>query len=131
MDAVNALRDGKLRSWESVVKSMLRSGNEGALDFIAKRPGMMLRMVAWLMRLGYTPDAIIEKLSDKASALSMQTLVTNMNYFGKLTAEERPDTFILYYVFEALLSESMKSLDTVLRGKKVMLKMDDFDVGRS
>ena len=28
MDAVNDLRDGKLRSWESVAKSMLESGNE-------------------------------------------------------------------------------------------------------
>ena len=92
MEAVNELRDGTLRSWESVAKSMLMSGNDGALDFVAQRPGMMLRMVAWLMRLGYTQEDIVERLSDKAAALSMQTLVTNMNYFGKLTVEERADS---------------------------------------
>ena len=85
MDAVNDLRDGKLRSWESVAKSMLKSGSDGALGFIAQRPGMMLRMVAWLMRLGYEKDDIVLALSEKASSLSMQTLVTNMNYFGKLS----------------------------------------------
>ena len=131
MDAVNDLRDGKLRSWESIAKSMLKNGNDGALDFIAQRPGMMLRMVAWLMRLGYTKEAVVSKLSEKASALSMQTLVTNMNYFGKLTKEEREDGEKLYCAFEKLLKERMKSCDTRLRGKKVMLRMDDYDLAAS
>lgn len=128
MDAVNDLRDGRLRSWESVAKTMLQSGNDGALDFVAQRPGMMLRMVAWLMRLGYTQEAIVERLSAKAAALSMQTLVTNMNYFGKLTAEERADSLSLYDAFETLLHSRMKSCDTQLRGKKVTLRMEDFDL---
>ncbi len=128
MDAVNELRDGTLHSWESVAKSMLMSGDNGALDFVAQRPGMMLRMVAWLMRLGYTQEAIVEKLSDRADALSMQTLVTNMNYFGKLTVEERTDSMSLYDTFETLLHTRMKSCDTQLRGKKVMLCMDNFDL---
>ena len=131
MDAVDALRDGKLRSWESIAKSMLSSGDDGALDFIATRPGMMLRMAAWLLRLGYAPGDIKDRLSDKASALSMQTLVTNLNYFGKLTEEERADTGTLYKIFEDLLSTGMKDLETVLRGKKVMFKMDDFDLKHS
>ena len=128
MEAVNELRDGTLRSWESVAKTMLQSGNDGALDFVAQRPGMMLRMVAWLMRLGYTQEAIVERLSAKAAALSMQTLVTNMNYFGKLTAEERADSLSLYDAFESLLHTRMKSCNTQLRGKKVMMRMDDFDL---
>lgn len=126
MDAVNDLRDGRLRSWESIAKSMLESGNDGALDFIAQRPGMMLRMVAWLMRLGYTKEEIIKKLSVKASSLSMQTLVTNMNFFGKLTEEERADSAKLYEAFEELLSSHMKSYNTQMCGKKVMVKMDDY-----
>ena len=131
MDAVNDLRDGRLRSWESVAKSMLESGNEGALDFIAQRPGMMVRMIAWLMRLGYAKDDIVEKLSGKASSLSMQTLVTNLNFFGKLTEEERDDSVKLYDAFEELLSSRMKSCDTQMRGKKVMVKMDDYDLNVS
>ena len=131
MAAVNDLRDGKLHSWESIAKMMLRTGDDGALDFIAQRPGMMLRMVAWLMRLGYTREAIVEKLSAKASALSMQTLVTNLNHFGKLTEEERADTVMLYTAFEELLHAHMGGLNTVLRGKKVMVDMADFNLDAS
>ncbi len=128
MEAVNALRDGRLRSWESVVKSMLKSGDGGTLDFIAQRPGMMLRMIAWLMRLGYSRENVVAKLSEKASALSVQTLVTNLNHFGKLTAEERPDAPILYGAFEELLLARLETNDTLLRGKKVALRMDEFDL---
>lgn len=128
MDAVNDLRDGRLRSWESIAKSLLINGSDGALDFIAQRPGMMLRMVAWLMRLGYKKEAIVEKLSEKASALSMQTLVTNMNYFGKLTTEERSDCQMLYEAFESLLFVRMQSSETKLRNKKVLFSMDDYNL---
>ena len=131
MDAVNDLRDGKLRSWESVAKSMLRSGDNGALDFIAQRPGMMLRMVAWLMRLGYEKDTIVGKLTEKASALSMQTLVTNLNYFGKLTEEDRSDSEALYSAFEDLLRSRMQTLETKLQGKKVMFRMSEYDLDTS
>ena len=128
MDAVNELRDGKLRSWESIAKTMLATGNDGALDFIAQRPGMMLRMVAWLLRSGYDRDAIVSKLSEKADALSIQTLVTNLNHFGKLTKEERADAATLFSVFEELLRAHMSGMDTVLRNKKVALAMPEFDL---
>ena len=131
MAAVNDLRDGKLRSWESIAKTMLKDGNDGALDFIAERPGIMLRMAAWLMRLGYTKDAIVGKLSEKADSLSMQTLVTNLNYFGKLTKEERSDCVMLYNTFEELLFARMRRSDTPFRGRKVMLQMDDYDLNVS
>ena len=128
MDAVNELRDGKLRSWESIAKTMLTTGNDGTLDFIAQRPGMMLRMVAWLLRSGYAQDAIVAKLSEKADALSIQTLVTNLNHFGKLTEEERADAATLFSVFEQLLRAHMAGMDTVLRNKKVALAIPEFDL---
>ena len=128
MDAVNELRDGKLRSWESIAKTMLTTGNDGTLDFIAQRPGMMLRMVAWLLRSGYAQDAIVAKLSEKADALSIQTLVTNLNHFGKLTEEERADAATLFSVFEQLLRAHMSGMDTVLRNKKVALAMPELDL---
>ncbi len=131
MDAVNDLRDGKLRSWESIAKTMLVDGNDGALDFIAQRPGMMLRMIAWLIRLGYTKEAIVGKLIGKASALSMQTLVTNLTWFGKLTKADRADSLLLCEAFEELLFERMKSCNTPLRGKKVLLRMDDYNLDAS
>ena len=127
MDAVNALRDGRIRSWESTAKAMLKDSSEDALDFIAQRPGMMLRMAAWLLRLGYSQKAILEKLTAKASVLSMQTLVTNMNHFGKLTDAERADAPALYDMFESLLFTRMESCVTPLPGRKVFLRMDEFD----
>ena len=131
MDAVNALRDGTLRTWGSIARSMITNGDEGTLDFIAQRPGMMLRMVAWLMRLGYDPEEIQEKLSANATSLSMQTLVTNLNFFGKQKPEERPDAPRLYEIFEALLRRRMQSCSTALRGKKILLRMDGFDLEMS
>ena len=131
MKAVDDLRDGSLHSWESVAKSLLAGKDDGALDFIAQRPGMMLRMVAWLMRLGYNADEIVERLTEKASALSMQTLVTNLTYFGKLTEKDRSDGPALYNAFEALLQARMRTCDTKLRNKKVLLRMEDYDLGVS
>ncbi|MBR4701169.1 MAG: hypothetical protein IKP19_05690 [Oscillospiraceae bacterium] len=131
MDAVNDLRDGRLRSWESVAKYMLINSSNTALDFIAQRPGMMLRMVAWLMRLGYEKDAIVGKLTEKVSALSMQTLVTNLNYFGKLTEEDRADSEALYSAFEDLLLSRMQTLETKIQGKKVMFRMGEYDLDAS
>lgn len=131
MAAVNDLRDGKLRSWESIAKEMLTDGTDGALDFIAQRPGMMLRMVAWLLRRGYDRDAIVSRLSEKADALSMQTLVSNLNHFGKLTGEERADAATLFSAFEELLRAHMAGMDTVLRGKKVALAMPEYDLDAS
>ena len=131
MKIVNDFRDGNLRSWESVVKSMLNNSDEGVLDFMAQRPGTMLRMVAWLIRLGYKKDDIMRKLSENSSSLSIQTLVTNLNYFGKLTNEDRDDAEDLYEIFEQVLKSRMKSHKTVLQGKKIALRMDDYALGLS
>ena len=127
MAAVNALRDGALRSWESTAKSLLAAKDDAALDFIAQRPGMMLRMLAWLLRLGYSSEEVVAVLAEKASALSTQTLVTNLNFFGKLTEEERADSTVLYNAFETLLSSRLGSMHTALRGKKVFIKLDAYD----
>lgn len=131
MDAVNELKDGELRSWESTAKKLLSEKDSSALDFVAKRPGNMLRMAAWLLRLGYSAVDITVKLMENVSSLSLQTLITNLNIFGKYTVEERPDTEQLYSIFYTLLKERLKGLDTPLRGKKVMYRMDGFDLDAS
>ena len=107
-EAVRALRNGELRSWEAQVKYLLASetysaqagelpgseeasaqvgtrpersapGSEGALDFIAKRPGMMLRMICWLLRLGYPDEEIRSRLVQNAGAISAHTVVDILN----------------------------------------------------
>ena len=107
-EAVRALRNGELRSWEAQAKYLLASetysaqagelpgseeagaqvgtrpersapGSEGALDFIAKRPGMMLRMICWLLRLGYPDEEIRSRLVQNAGAISAHTVVDILN----------------------------------------------------
>ena len=117
-EAVRALRSGELRSWEAQAKYLLASevysaqagnspvselysaqagdrpgqsdcGNEGALDFIAKRPGMMLRMISWLLRLGYPDEEIRRRLVQNAGAVSAHTVVDILNALD-LREEDAP-----------------------------------------
>ena len=78
-EAVRALRNGELRSWEAQAKYLLASGDEGALDFIAKRPGMMLRMIGWLLRMGYPDAEIRDRLAENAGKLSAHTIIDIFN----------------------------------------------------
>lgn len=131
MQAVDDLRDGSLRSWWSLVERKLEEQDPNVLDYISRRPGNMLRMVARLLRMGYSNEDILDSLAPKAEKLSMQTLVTNLNHFGKLTKGDRKDCDELYVTFEYLLQARMKSCQTPFRGKKVMIKMDYYDLGKS
>ena len=54
-----------------------------------------------------------------------------MDYFGKLTKEERQDCDMLYSAFEDLLKERMRTCTTQLREKKVFIRMDDYDLAAS
>ncbi|MBQ8054247.1 MAG: hypothetical protein IJ198_10655 [Lachnospiraceae bacterium] len=94
-EAVRALRNGELRSWEAQARRLvesetwealesgtggaLESKAGGALDFIAARPGMLLRMIRWLLRRGYKDSEILERLTEKADVLSMYTIVDTLN----------------------------------------------------
>ncbi len=89
-EAVADLRSGKLRSWEAQAKCLLESGDEGALDFIAARPGMLLRMTGFLLGLGYSEETLSKILCEKAGALSMHTVVSALNALD--AKEEDPPT---------------------------------------
>ena len=108
-EAVRALRNGELRSWEAQAKYLLASGDEGALDFIAKRPGMMLRMVNWLLRLGYPDAEIREKLIRRADAISPHTIVDILNALDR-KEENAPQEDI----YRAKREETEKRLENVL-----------------
>lgn len=82
-EAVYALRDNALVSWEGQAKAFIFSHDDEALRFVAQRPGMMLRMITLLYRNGYTVSDITEALIQKASELSTQTLVTLLTYFNR------------------------------------------------
>ncbi len=87
-EAVRALRSGGLRSWEAQARYLVGNGDRGALDFIAARPGMMLRMLRWLLRKGYKDSEILERLRSKSDALSLHTIVETLNALDEARARE-------------------------------------------
>ncbi len=128
-EAVRKLRNGELKSWESQAKYLLQSGDEGALDFIAQRPGMMVRMTRWLIRLGYKPEDILEKLKANAGSLSGQTLIKTFNTLTVLPDEENQKTAEI--LKEALKAKIQSFADLPFKGKKVFIDEGIYDFTRS
>lgn len=131
MAVVDSLRDGELKSWEGQARTLLARGEKGALDFVAKRPGMLVRMVAWLVRIGYKPGEISERLAQGAASLSVQTLVTALNFFGSASAEKRLEAADVYEIFERTLVARLACARTELYGKRVFLNAGGFDLSAS
>ena len=126
-EAVRKLRNGELRSWQGQVDFLLSSDGEKALDFIATRPGMLVRFTARLLRLGYRQEDIAEKLVAHAGALSMQTLLALINHFGTDTVlDERDDAEAVYAVMLEALQAKMATLETPIKGKRIFLDEGDF-----
>ena len=126
--AVAELRNGDLRSWESQMKYLLSNDKDHALDFIAQRPGMMLRMVAWLIRLGYDANKISEIMCEKCSSLSVQTLTSVLTHFSKKDDEE---SVLGFNVLLPVLKARLEKLDTPLKGKCVYIDEGMFDLAES
>lgn len=126
MEAVNALRDGALHSRMSIAQRKLAAHDPDALDYLAQRPDIMLRMTAQLLRNGYSKDEITERLFEKADMLSMQTIITGINKFSRISPEEKPETEDLIGIFESLIPAKLKTTETPLRSKKVKLSMDGY-----
>ena len=130
-EAVRKLRNGELRSWNSRMEYLLSNDGAKALDFIAQRPGMMLRMVARLVRMGYDSDEILDRLD--CASLSMQTLITVENFFSmKKIYDEREEAPIVEEIILEALFSKMKSLtDVPFRGKKVYIDEGEYDFANS
>ena len=131
MAVVNSLRDGTLQSWEGQARALLASGADGALDFVGKRPGMLVRMVAWLIRMGYEPAAISAQLASGAASLSVQTLMTVLNFFGGTKAKDRAEASVVYEVLEETLMKRLSLARTELYGRRVFVDSRGFDLSRS
>ena len=119
--AVKDFRDGTLRSWASGLKKLIFHKDEHVLPYISTRPGMLVRTVAWLIRLGYSAKDISEALVKNAKSLSVQTLVTILNRFESAEFSEREEREGVCFVIRNALAERLKYLDTPLKGKKVFV----------
>ncbi|MBQ6655632.1 MAG: hypothetical protein IJM79_08955 [Erysipelotrichaceae bacterium] len=125
-EVVRALRNGELTSWEGQVKAMLAKGQEGVLDFIAQRPGMLLRWTNWLLSLGLDQKDIRERLLERAGELSTRTLIFAATQMGR--SVEKLKT---YEVLRDVLARKLETLETPLAGKKVFVDEGRLDLGHS
>ena len=126
MEVVRMLRDGRLSSWESQAKALLSVKSENAVDFISKRPGMMLRWVHWLHKLGYEDSHIEEKLMENVDELSLKTLVIAAGALGK-----QEDKEAAFNIFISLLEKKLEMLETPLKGKKIFVDEGRLDAAHS
>lgn len=145
--AVYDLRNGGLRSWESAVHNLINSKSDNTVDFVAQRPGMMLRMITLLYRNGYSVEAMEKALEGKEDKLSTQTLVTLLNFFGGETRiidfnveyeEEqnyikrfKEESKVIYPMLERLLAKRLCYNTSPLAGKKVALNFDGYSLDHS
>ena len=160
---VDALRDGTLRSWASRKEDAYRSGDaDQVVRVLCERPGVMLREVVRMMRVGVSPETIEASLH--GAKLSLATL---LNATAKLSAPydatrrmrngmvppylRRPDgttanSFVVdpqlieqeharrkraAHIMHELLVERLRQLDTPLRGRKMLLDSQGYDLAHS
>lgn len=134
--AVAELRAGTLRSWESEIKEKVAQRAPDVLDAYAARPGMMIRHLTYLLRNGYRAEDIFTKLMPQAANLKTQTLVSLVSFFSRdnaasLDETKYQETVVLRPMLRHLLQMRLAANQTALRGKKVCIRMPDFDLDLS
>ena len=139
-EALRALRNGELSSWEARAKKMASEKAPETVSFYAERPGMLLRSMRGLLRQGFSEEDILAALKEHADSLSLQTLTT---VYGKLrkglfleTEERRREALsgentsrteeALRIALE-VLKERLRILRTPLKGKKVFVDYGEID----
>ena len=147
---VDGLRDGELRSWASKKEEAYLCGDsEAIVRVLSERPGVMLREVVRMLRVGVPAGTIEAALRD--AKLSLATL---LNVTAKLgvpyevarrtwRGEPPEDAKALDPVKEqairdeaqgivhGLLRMRLSALQTPLRGRRVLLDSQDYDLAHS
>lgn len=151
-EAVKSLRDNNLKSWNGRLEEKLKLAQSDtqfkpdALNFLSQRPGIMIRMLVRLYRLGYTQDDLKQVMLNETflSSLSYQTLVSNLQYFGQNINDIYKDTnniegkegremeiTFAYDIFYEVLKAKMRELETPLKDKKVFLDNNMYNLDHS
>ncbi len=86
-EMVRSLREiDSLYAWEGRARKKIEQHGPDAIRFAAQRPGMMLRMISFALRNGYSQEEIFAELVKQCGQLSMQTLVSQLNLPDKVAA---------------------------------------------
>ena len=159
LETVKKLRNGELRSWESVANQKIKEHAPDAISFIGKRPGVLFRRAAELYRKGFDKDEIISELKHKD--FKVQSIISAMNYFGqsveainnktyssrpvqasfrrrrgraisfKQTERTKDECDFMYELSSELLKDELESINSSIRGKKVFVDKQGFDLEHS
>lgn len=139
---VSMLRNNELTSWEGTAKKLIFDHDPEALAYIAKRPGMFLRMLTLLYRNGYSYDDIYNIIYNKKNnickSLSTQTIVTLLNYFysengitlfDNETPRDMNELFKMRDILKTILIENIGAKEIPeLTDKKVYLDFDNYNL---
>lgn len=133
---VDALRDGELRSWESRATKLIDEHSPDTVSYIASRPGVLLRKLAFLIRKGYSCEELSKALIESSEKLSMQTLISVLSYFGREDkawedTEKLDEAHKVYTICEAAMRKKLSALNSKIKGKKVFLDFKGYDLERS
>lgn len=137
---VRCLRNGELKSWESKAKYLIDRKSKATLLYLSERPGILLRMVAMLVRRGFDCKEIKATLMEKADSLSTQTLMRVLTFYGqeecfkgrkRETKCNLSQSREIYDIFQSVLCKKISGQKTLLYGKKVFLDFPDYDLERS
>lgn len=124
-ECVRLLRNNDLKSWYSKYEALLVAKNPQLLDFVALRPGEMLRRLRVLLTV-FSYEDVLGALLPKADKLSANTILSIMTSLS----ENDADTNVLS-VCEKLLYTKLSHKDTELRNKKVFIDPEDAILSRS
>lgn len=143
IEAVRALRNDELKSWEGKVKALVSAHDPSALAVYATRPGIMLRHLTYLLRNGYSAEDIEVALGEKAGQLKTQTIMSLINHFGRecirrdtMKKNFKPaellsdEPYVMYDMLKFILKQNLFAKKINL-GKKVYIDEVGYDFGQS
>ena len=130
---VHQFRRGLLTSWEGVAKKKVENNDYDALNYIAKRPGIMVRWLTFLLRTGYSANMISDALCQHADKLSTQTLVTLLTKFGSgnISNANTDEIDKVMFILHCALNKKLESIKTIFANKKVFIDESKFDLDNS
>lgn len=130
-EAVRALRNDELSSWEGREKKLLAQDLYLGLQHAAQRPGMLLRQMNWLMKLGIPAADILKELDEKADRVSFQTLLDLASALGSREERLAANKADLISIVNTLIKKKVQLIAVPFAGKKVHVEEGDYDFDHS
>lgn len=135
-EVAKALRTKQLRTFESNIERAISADDKDkVLELYSSRPGMLVRSVARLYKLGYDMNKVKAILAKNSDRLKEQTILTTLNYFGgpAYQKDDCDEDCIkeVYDIFYSTLVSIFTSKALPIADKKVFIKSDNICLEQS